>query len=948
MEPVQRLPPNHRFSFRQGRTINETAAAPTKPVVGRATPSHLAEQATRKRRADNDLRPIQEIKKLRVQTDKLKKDKDRLRKQVARSTKTIHKLKDSLAESRAELKVQKAESVASTARLTREKANAERRAKNAETRVEVQQVEIDALRAKIRALVIADARYKADEARRVEEEVAQFTNVCLKDRGMWSQDARRAVRKLYNIGCSIQGISEAFITVCNATGMKLKDVPSVESIRRFIAEGGVLAELHVVDELLNTDGECINATISLICLLSQNEAFTLVGDGTSHEKINYETSSTFLLARTHSANESNARDRMRLFLGVRPTESHASEVQFSTLDAIFENMVALYNDAFSAEVTTDDIYWRLTGTMGDHANDVGKTSRLWKDRKLEACTSKLVRDRWANLSDDERVAINEAELNDAIQQAGGFILWDALSSDRQDLIWATSESKTRKKLADEQLSMLPRLQQVVMDLFIRTGCGSHKLMNLFKHGAVAMHGSWPDGEGPILLFNKDNQVVMDDVDGEDDPGYGDAQRRAVATAQGGGIKVTSIGGLVFNHTDSKKGYREMHRTWMKDRLGTSSPIHTATSRFGSNGEAASEFVVHRDIYLEFLEILRDAKDSMSWTNIEQNVYKGLQDQGTFTELCAMSIFMESFFHPAFKMLRSAEAGLRGNALEQGQFYECAEEYLGSVVVNPDIVLSDTVAREATFFGQPWNRLDAVIAVRKAAPKLPHLRRCVSKMFEGARDACSSFLSEFAVGDAIDMATADQRELAFRPPTNDCSEGDLGCFRLFARQRQTKNTLLYNANRQYHENKTAAWEDRIKIPATFYNVVLKEARRRIDSRESEIALERIAAATETRALAHRAEREQRVQKEQQEEARLDKISQQTDLAWPLKGVTKDQIKDQLKVYRRLLGNPDFLTNISGNKPTVTKQYMQAVECWNKKQMVQDSGQAHATPDSNNST
>ena len=62
-----------------------------------------------------------------------------------------------------------------------------------------------------------------------------------------------------------------------------------------------------------------------------------------------------------------------------------------------------------------------------------------------------------------------------------------------------------------------------------------------------------------------------------------------------------------------------------------------------------------------------------------------------------------------------------------------------------------------------------------------------------------------------------------------------------------------------------------------------------------------------------EREQRVQKEEQEKARLAKISQQTDLAWPhTKGVTKEQIKDQLKVYRRLLGNPDFLGNVSGNK------------------------------------
>ena len=81
--------------------------------------------------------------------------------------------------------------------------------------------------------------------------------------------------------------------------------------------------------------------------------------------------------------------------------------------------------------------------------------------------------------------------------------------------------------------------------------------------------------------------------------------------------------------------------------------------------------------------------------------------------------------------------------------------------------------------QPWNSPEAINAARKAALNLPHLRRCVVKIFEGARDACPSFMSEFAEGAAINKATSYQWELAFRPPINDCSEGDLGAFRLFA-------------------------------------------------------------------------------------------------------------------------------------------------------------------------
>jgi hypothetical protein len=301
----------------------------------------------------------------------------------------------------------------------------------------------------------------------------------------------------------------------------------------------------------------------------------------------------------------------------------------------------------------------------------------------------------------------------------------------------------------------------------------------------------------------------------------------------------------------------------------------------------------------------------------------------------MSVFMEAFYYPAFKMLRSEEANLQGNALSQGPFYERVVEFLGSVVVQPNLILDNTTSSIATFDGRPWNRSEAIEAVRTLSLKLPHLRHCIVKMFQGARDACPSFMTEFAEDGAIEMATEEERELAFRPPTNDCSEGDLGCFRLFARQRHTKNTLLYNANRQYHENNTAGWEkqciqhSRIE-PASFYTAVAKEARRRLESREAETALEHIALATESRALSHRDERQKRITKEEEEKARLAKIPQQMDVKWPnSKGVTKELLKDQLKLYRQLLGNPDFLHNLSGNKESLKKQYVQAVESWSKK-------------------
>lgn len=134
---------------------------------------------------------------------------------------------------------------------------------------------------------------------------------------------------------------------------------------------------------------------------------------------------------------------------------------------------------------------------------------------------------------------------------------------------------------------------MVIRLFIHSGCGAHKLSNLFKHGTEAMHASWAEGKAPTLLLNKDNQAVMDDLDnadGDDDPGYGDSQHRVLATAVGGGVKVMSLAGNIFNHKDSKKGHQQVHLTFIKMLTGTSSPFKTSDNRYCSHGMAASELV----------------------------------------------------------------------------------------------------------------------------------------------------------------------------------------------------------------------------------------------------------------------------------------------------------------------------------------------------------------------
>ena len=93
------------------------------------------------------------------------------------------------------------------------------------------------------------------------------------------------------------------------------------------------------------------------------------------------------------------------------------------------------------------------------------------------------------------------------------------------------------------------------------------------------------------------------------------------------------------------------------------------------------------------------------------------------------------------------------------------------------------------------------------------------------------------------------------------------------------------------------------------------------------------------MANRQAQSERQEKENEENERLVKIPQQTDLTWPsTEGVTKEVLKDQLKKYRQLLDKPDFLGNISGNRGSLIEQYNRAVMSWTNQQKEPESRRA----------
>jgi hypothetical protein len=84
------------------------------------------------------------------------------------------------------------------------------------------------------------------------------------------------------------------------------------------------------------------------------------------------------------------------------------------------------------------------------------------------------------------------------------------------------------------------------NLFMWAGCCMHKELNAVKGGNAAMIASWLGHQPPIRLMNKDNKAAAD-------AGNSAASTRAEGVSEGGGVKLTSLAGMLFYHNDMKKG-----------------------------------------------------------------------------------------------------------------------------------------------------------------------------------------------------------------------------------------------------------------------------------------------------------------------------------------------------------------------------------------------------------
>lgn len=437
--------------------------------------------------------------------------------------------------------------------------------------------------------------------------------------------------------------------------------------------------------------------------------------------------------------------------------------------------------------------------MMDHAPDQARLGNLWKDYRSKCHDRIRGRQSILTMSSIALLPIISDACDEKILRVGGKEAWDALSKDEQDLEDSKTYEIIVERIGASEYDSLDPADKRIVDLFVISGCCMHKEHNSSEGGNKEMVKTWAalGLEGPVKLMNRDNAAVVAT------PGLSVAKQKALETSGAGGIKATSLAGAIFNHKEQNKGQHDTLQVFFLEKLGYKVPFpDTSNIRYGSHCAAASELLVHLPLYREFLEQVRDKKDSGAFNNMERNLYKALHDIPTLTELAALSLYDQAI---ATRYAALVRRDFTTNHLDLGPLHDDVKAHCCAVIDNPDLLLADDASNiTGALYGAAWDRPEAFYAIQSMKHLLPHLSTMVVAMFRGALKTWENFTSEFAADGIITSMTAVEKAKAWRPTTNDPCEGLCGDLRVSMRRAPNMTMAQFNARKMHKTNNTAAY------------------------------------------------------------------------------------------------------------------------------------------------
>jgi hypothetical protein len=482
-----------------------------------------------------------------------------------------------------------------------------------------------------------------------------------------------------------------------------------------------------------------------------------------------------------------------------------------------------FSSGLKAPISEEEIWSMNMGYSSDHSEDQKKFAKLSRERKIYCV--RLVRGREI-LHDELPYTTSKRLLDDArelaISELGGREAWSLLSELLQQEYDTKIVARVCVALATQEYGTLSEDEQRQLDLYVQSGCCSHKELNAFKGACTAMSRFWVDNnlDGPRKLMNRDNAATA-----AVNPGT-QAADRALAQSQGG-IVNTSLAGALFLNKDKKKGQQDSYLIFFEKIYGYSIPFpNTSSTRYQSYYRAATVLICYRGDILDFLCQIALREESGKLNHLEQNVYDGLNDLPTLTEMCAAVHYSLAIAIPYMRAVRSYSTN-GTNVLDLGPFHRNLLLYTAHLADHPELLLaSDASWGSGTFDGTPWDDPSAFYSVKKVAQteNLHQLEGVLVAALRGALETWKRFTSEFVEGGLIDSLTPSDRKLIFLLPTNDLNEGGLGQRRQASIHSPFMTNLQFNARKMYRQNSTRLWMRKCLVPSD--HIYLRKLSRKV--------------------------------------------------------------------------------------------------------------------------
>ncbi|KAF7303520.1 hypothetical protein MIND_00581200 [Mycena indigotica] len=652
------------------------------------------------------------------------------------------------------------------------------RVSEAEKHCDDQAVEIQYLKKSIWALQGREKRY---------DELKQQSDVHTKE------EIRSIMRILISCGCKQGWVGEVVQSVAAVFGINLDRALSRRTVGRILLESLVMGRMQMGFEL------------------QQNQDVTMSSDSTSRRKLNYQAHHLHMKAALGTDGEGNivfSDKPVKWFAGVFSTTDHSTATSHAAWMNLYNETMSTYNASplgkRTGALNLRLMCRRLRGMCGDHANNEKALSEEMKKTKYEELLSKMGEKRLRELDGqiEEIEGLMRQWTEKKIADAGGQRKWDKLTaSDRATRDLATTTAMIQS-LGVQELAEVDDSERHLLTVWVWTGCCMHKDQNSFKGGNTAMTAHWKilGIDGPIPLANKENAKAIRKIL---HPERGDAEVTAedlkkLEDVAFGGAKLTALAGAIFNNAIDKRGQGDAHQLFLEYHLELDRVKRfpqTNNTRFGSHGDAAVELLTHLETYRQCGRISK------------KNVYDGLHDPPTLTELAVLAVYHILITVPYMRIVRQ-DSHVALNAIDLGPLHRDIRDHCQLLIENPDLILDfdEQLYPLATFDGREPANLTVLSQIKALSEMgtLPYLEAMLVTFLEGAMATWIRFSSEFAPGGIIDGLSEDEKARIWLPATNDHNEGALGSYVVWARNNATGALHTFNGLAMAQRNNVDAF------------------------------------------------------------------------------------------------------------------------------------------------